>query len=157
MAVTASFACGLGPLRRPAARTVRPGEQCAGKDGQECAFSTTSLGAPARVHSDRAQRGCLFCSEERLHEVLAQQSGEQVTRTLLAARALSLDKYEENLRLRRGDAFAADFRASVLRATKRREQKATPKCAEIAEGFAARCFAESASAGALARPTSVRS
>ena len=43
---------------------------------------------------------------------------------------MSAEKFEEcleNLRRRRGDELASDFRARVSRATKRREQKAAPK------------------------------
>ena len=130
LAATAALACSPGPLRRPAARAARPNECCAGADGRACSFSTTALGAAAAVHPRRGQLRCLFCSDGRLDELLARQNGDQITRTLSAARALSLEKFEEcleNLGRRRGEAFAADFRARVLRAAKRREQKAAPK------------------------------
>ncbi|CAJ1345564.1 unnamed protein product, partial [Effrenium voratum] len=130
LAAAAALARGPGPLRRPAARAARPNERCAGADGRGCSFSTADLGAPALLQPGRGQRRCLFCGDEHLDRLLAQQNGFQVTKTLLAVRAMSAEKFEEcleNLRRRRGDALASDFHARVLRATKRREQKAAPK------------------------------
>ena len=130
LAAAAALARGLGPLRRPAARAAYPNERCAGADGRECSFSTAALGSPAAIQPSRGQRGCLFCCDERLDSLLVQQNGFQVTKTLSALQAMSPAKFEEcleNLRRRRGEAFASDFRARVLRAGKRREQKAAPK------------------------------
>ena len=130
LAAAAALARGPGPLRRPAARAARPNERCTGADGRGCSFSTADLGAPALLQPGRGQRRCLFCGDEHLDRLLAQQNGFQVTKTLLAVRAMSAEKFEEcleNLRRRRGDALASDFHARVLRATKRREQKAAPK------------------------------
>ena len=130
LAAAAAVVCRPGPLRRPAARAVRPNERCPGEGGRLCSFSTTTLGAPAAVHPRRGQLRCLFCSDEHLDRLLAQQSGFQVTKCLLAIQAMSQEKSEEcleNLRRRRGDALASAFRTRVLRATKRREQKAAPE------------------------------
>ena len=98
------------------ARRQKACENCPGKDGETCSWSSSRLGEPARIHPPRSTH-CLFCSDAQLDKILAQKrSGFQLTKNLTDLRELSESKYEsalENLRGRKGNAFAADFAGRV--------------------------------------------
>ena len=105
-------------------------EQCPGKDGSPCIFSTTRLGQPAAITPARGQRGCPFCNDEHLQRLLDHQQGAQITKTLAAIRKLSEEQFNlaiANLASRRGDDLAEDYRKRVVRSAKRSEAKARPK------------------------------
>ena len=105
-------------------------EQCPGKDGVACVFSTTQLGQPASIKPSVGRRGCLFCSDEHLQRLLDHQQGAQITKTLAAIRKLSEEQFHlaiANLASRRGDDLAEEYRRRVLRSVKRAEVKARPK------------------------------
>ena len=79
-------------------------------------WSSVSRGEPAEITPTRGQTHCAFCSDSHLEKILAQQNGFQLTKILKALRELNDAKYEaalENLKERKGEAFAADFGGRV--------------------------------------------
>ena len=102
--------------RRRRTRQPRPNEECPGRDSAACSWSTSQLEQPARTQPARGLTHCLFCGDAQLDKILAQHNGFQLTKTLKALRELDDAKYEaalENLKSRRGEAFAADFGSRV--------------------------------------------
>ena len=67
----------------------RPSERCsgfagAGEERQACVFSTTDLGRPSRIHANRGQASCVFCSESVLRQRLGNSRGKGVVTAALA-------------------------------------------------------------------------
>ncbi|CAJ1394493.1 unnamed protein product, partial [Effrenium voratum] len=92
--------------------SLAPSHQCLGRAGAGCTWSSTRLGEPAEIQPGRGQTHCVLRSDAQLDKSLAQQRGFQLTKTLKALRELDDAKYEaalENLKGRKGAAFAADF------------------------------------------------
>ena len=115
---------------RAGLRAPWPNERCPGDGGLPCVFSTTEVGAAARIQPERSQRGCIFCSDEHLDKLLRCRNGDQVTKTLKDLKGLNQDQYARglhNLRCRRGDALVKDFEMRVARAEKRAEKRGAPR------------------------------
>ena len=134
----AAAAAGVAALagQRRRTRPPRPNEICPGRNGEPCSWSSTQLGEPAGLHTNRGQTACAFCGDEQLNKVLAQQNGFQLTKTLKALRELHEVKYEaalENLKSRKGEAFAADFGERVDFAIYRAVEQARAPARRIAE------------------------
>ena len=102
----------MGRADRRRRANPRPSQQCPGQAGAGCAWSSARLDKPAEIQPGRGQTHCLFCGDAQLDKTLAQQNGFQLTKTLKALRELDEAKYEaalDNLKGRKGAAFAADF------------------------------------------------
>ena len=118
---------------------TRPFEHCPGTPGHKCVFSTVHLGEASAITPDRGQTHCLFCSDDHLDLLLAHQAGAQITKSLAAMRHLSEEQFElalANLASRRGEKFAEDFRARVVRTERRAAARRAPKLS-IAEEWQA--------------------
>ncbi|CAJ1394360.1 unnamed protein product, partial [Effrenium voratum] len=93
--------------------SLKPERECPGRDRAACSWSTSQLEQPARTQPARGLTHCVFCGDAQLDKI---QNGFQLTKTLKALRELDDAKYEaalENLKSRRGEAFAADFGSRV--------------------------------------------
>ena len=110
-------------LKRPA-RGPYPAEQCPGhEDGTPCRFSSTEVRAASRIHPECGQVRCAFCCAETLEQVLAQNGGEYLTKSLKAFLAFEekqiFDLAVANLRQQKGDALADNFAARAKKAMER--------------------------------------
>ena len=114
----------------PARAWLRPSKLCPGCSEKPCQFSTTRFGEAAIIHPGRGQTHCPLCSDHQLDIVLAQQAGAPLTKILAALRSLSEEQFVlalANLASRRGEEFAEDFRARVVRTEKRAAARRAPK------------------------------
>ena len=57
--------------KKPAARKPWPNEQCPGMPAKPCTFSTSHLGTPAKIHPERGEKHCMFCSKEALEKAFS--------------------------------------------------------------------------------------
>ena len=116
--------------KRESRTAVKPSKLCPGSAGGPCVFSTTRVGLPATITPKRGQTHCLFCSDRHLDALLGHQAGSQVTKSLTALHLVSVEQFElaiANLSRRKGEDFAEDFRARVMRSAKRTAARRAPK------------------------------
>lgn len=85
-------------MKRPAAkRWASKQEFCTGHNGQACCFSTTEQGGPARIHPDRNEQQCIFCSKERMEAASKMVRWNSLTHALKKLKAMSQELFEQAL------------------------------------------------------------
>ena len=115
-----SKAKGRAAQKKPAARKPRPNELCPDMPSKPCTFSTTRFGTAARIHPERGEKHCMFCSVEAFEKAYASDR-PKVVPTLRKLPEEDRLKALTNIENWQGPEMAQEMKSKVAKA------KATPK------------------------------